>query len=353
MDHQWHGENYAWWNAMKQFTPKTYPCVRVNKAAPPSMDGNLDSVAWNHAPWTDLFLDIEGPGKPQPRFDTRAKMMWDAEALYVGAMLYEPQLVATITEKNAVIFHDNDFEVFIDPDSDNHNYYEFEMNAFNTIWELTLEKPYKDGGPAISPTNLPHLVSSVNINGKLNDPTVKSVGWSVVVRFPFEDLVKFNPRRPTPPRPNDFWRINFSRVQWRYDVTPDGRFVKVNGSREDNWTWSVQGIVDMHRPEMWGYLLFLDSVEAPSTPPSLPDPTHPARTTLMEVYHYQRDFLQYYKRYATSAEELGVQIPEPVTQLTIELTSDGFIATAIQTLDSAGTRKSVHVRQDSLLWSDD
>ena len=45
-------------------------------------------------------------------------------------------------------------QVFIDPDGDNHNYYEFEMNALNTVWELVLRKPYKDGGPCLNPYNL-------------------------------------------------------------------------------------------------------------------------------------------------------------------------------------------------------
>ena len=30
-----------------------------------------------------------------------------------------------------VIFHDNDFEIFLDLDGSNHNYKEFEMNALN------------------------------------------------------------------------------------------------------------------------------------------------------------------------------------------------------------------------------
>ena len=30
-----------------------------------------------------------------------------------------------------VIFHDNDFEIFLDADGSNHNYKEFEMNALN------------------------------------------------------------------------------------------------------------------------------------------------------------------------------------------------------------------------------
>ena len=42
-------------------------------------------------------------------------MLWDDDALYVGAWMEEPQVVATFTEKNSVIFWDNDFEVFINP----------------------------------------------------------------------------------------------------------------------------------------------------------------------------------------------------------------------------------------------
>lgn len=40
----------------------------------------------------------------------------------------EPCVVATLRERNSVIFHDNDFEVFIDPDASNHNYYELEVS---------------------------------------------------------------------------------------------------------------------------------------------------------------------------------------------------------------------------------
>jgi hypothetical protein len=72
------------------------------------IDGKLDEPAWQHAPWTSDFVDIEGAAKPAPRFRTRAKMLWDDEFLYVAAELEEPHIVATITQKNEVIFHDND-----------------------------------------------------------------------------------------------------------------------------------------------------------------------------------------------------------------------------------------------------
>ncbi|CEN48597.1 hypothetical protein CCAN2_1920045 [Capnocytophaga canimorsus] len=50
---------------------------------------------------------------------------------------------ATLKERDTVIFHNNDFEIFLDPDNDSHNYYEFEINALNTVWDLFLTKPYR------------------------------------------------------------------------------------------------------------------------------------------------------------------------------------------------------------------
>ena len=74
-------------------------------------------------------------------------MLWDDQYFYVGAELEEPDVWVTLTEHDSVIFRDNDFEVFIDPNSDNHEYYEFEINALGTFWDLLLPPPYKDGGP--------------------------------------------------------------------------------------------------------------------------------------------------------------------------------------------------------------
>ena len=67
----------------------------------------------------------------------------------VGAELEEPHVWGTLRRHDSVIFHDNDFEVFLDPDGDNHVYGELELNALNTTWDLLLTKPYKDGGRAI------------------------------------------------------------------------------------------------------------------------------------------------------------------------------------------------------------
>ncbi|HEY3787696.1 MAG TPA: carbohydrate-binding family 9-like protein, partial [Urbifossiella sp.] len=99
--------------------PKGYVCYRVR--SPITIDGKAEA-AWADAPWSDSFVDIEGGEKPAPRFKTRMKMLWDDDALYILAELEEPDLWATLEKHDTVIFHDHDFEVFLDPDGDNHNY---------------------------------------------------------------------------------------------------------------------------------------------------------------------------------------------------------------------------------------
>jgi len=128
--------------------PRGYVCYRA--AGPVDINGRLDKAVWQDVPWTDLFVDIEGAARARPRFRTRVKMLWDSEFFYVGAELEEPHVWGTLTQHDSVIFHDNDFEVFIDPNGDNHEYYEFEINALNTGWDLLLPRPYKDGGAARS-----------------------------------------------------------------------------------------------------------------------------------------------------------------------------------------------------------
>ena len=116
--------------AYAQEPPKRYAAHRAPSAM--RIDGRLDEVAWQRAPWTDTFVDIQGAKLPLPRFRTRAKMLWDDEYLYVAAELEEPHVWATLTAHDSVIFRDNDFELFIDPDGDTHEYYELEVNALET-----------------------------------------------------------------------------------------------------------------------------------------------------------------------------------------------------------------------------
>jgi hypothetical protein len=170
-------------------------------------------------------------------------MLWDDQYLYIAAELQEPDLKATITRHDAVIFHDNDFEVFLKPLPEQDGYFEFEMNALNTGWDLYLDKPYRFGGRADNSFELDGLKTAVALHGTLNNSADTDQGWTLEIAIPW---TAFASRQSVPPpQPDTTWRINFSRVEW-----------KPGSPKEDNWVWSPQGVVNMHVPERWGYLVF-------------------------------------------------------------------------------------------------
>ncbi len=236
--------------------------------SPPAIDGSLDDAAWRAAPWTEPFVDIRGEGWPEPRLRTRAKIVWDERFLYVGAELEEPHLWATLAERDAILYREHDFEVFLDPDGDGLAYYELEINALGTEFDLFLDRPYRRKGKADVGWDIEGLRTAVRLDGTLNDPADEDTGWSVEIAIPWSAL--HPPGAPADaavetvaaPRPGDVWRVNFSRVQWPLTVV-DGQYRKVrepadwSDHPEDNWVWSPQGEIDMHIPERWGVVRFV------------------------------------------------------------------------------------------------
>lgn len=327
------------------FDPKHYICHRATE--PLQLDGRLDKSFWTHAPWTDEFVDIEGDLKPLPFKQTRVKMLWDNEYFYFGAEMEEDQIWATLTERDSVIFYDNDFEIFIDPDGDTHNYYEFEMNAFNTIWDLLLPKPYRDGGPPINGWDIRGIRTAVHIVGEVNNPNAVNKGWSIEVAMPW-NVLKECASEGRLPQHGEYWRVNFSRVEWRTEVK-DGKYVKmINPDTntpypEYNWVWSPQGIINMHYPELWGFVVFAgEGQPAPSF--QLPQ-DELIKWELRKLYYRQRQHYANHGRYASSLSELTreeVWSIEPV----IETTSGSFLLSA----KSHDGQQWIRIQEDGKVW---
>jgi len=326
------------WIHMKEITPQKYVCQRTAK--PLEIDGRLDEPAWQGAPWTADFVDIQGAAKPKPRFRTHAKMLWDDAYFYIAAQLEEPHVWATLTNHDAVIFQDPDFEIFIDPNGDNHQYYEIEINALNTEWDLRLRKPYKDGGPALNEWEMPGLKTGVQVNGTINRALDQDQGWTVEIAFPWRALAEFA-GTPCPPKEGDQWRVDFSRVEWQIQIN-DGTYKKVPKTPEDNWVWSPTGIIDMHRPERWGFVQFTHSTE-PGTGFN-ENSANQVKDRLMEIYYAQRAFFERKKHWAKSLKELELSEGPAEITATVRLTPDGYEAAA----HTAGG-KTWRIRQDSLL----
>ncbi len=343
------GDADAWRDKMAPIVPQGYLCRHT--ATPILVDGNLDDAAWADAPWTTDFVDIQGAAKPKPRFRTRAKMLWDDNYLYIAAELEEPHVWATLTQHDSVIFQDPDFEVFINPTGDTHSYYEFEMNALNTGWDLLLEKPYMDQGKPNDAWDIPGLKTAVHVNGTINNPADTDQGWSIEIAFPWKVLSE-HARHSGPPAEGEQWRIDFSRVEWQI-TTDGGVYKKAPRTPKDNWIWSPPGVIDMHRPEMWGLLQFTRQ-PASVTVPVEPIPGKPARDLALEIYYTQHDFWKSHHRWATNLVDLGWKdhpIPTDVEPPLLEPTSDGY---ACSVPFSDGQQHRVwRIRQDRLLKLDE
>ena len=221
------------------------------------VDGIDGEVVWHKAPFTKPFIDIEGI--KQVKFDTRVKMLWDDDYLYIFAKLEEPDIWGDITQRDAVIFYNNDFEIFIDPSCNTRPYGEIEINALGTVWDLLLDKPYRVGGKAINHWNLDQLKTSVEIYGTLNDPADVDSMWTIEMAIPMKALLELKDQPKSLPEEGELWRINFSRVEWEFELSDGVYFRKKENGRplpEYNWVWSNQKVINMHEPEKWGYLQF-------------------------------------------------------------------------------------------------
>jgi len=228
--------------------PEKYMCYRA--AGSIVIDGRIKELSWKRAQWTKYFVDIEGNDvRPEPRFATRAVMVWDDEHFYVAAEFEEPDVWGTLTKRDSRIYDDNDFEVFVKPSEEADCYFEFEMNALNTMWDLLLDKPYYLGGRADSSWDCFDLKHATQVDGTLNWPADVDKGWTLEIAIPWASLGRGGVTGP--PEPGDQWRVNFSRVEYERSLV---------GKYCDNWTWSCQSEINMHIPAFWGFVQFSDIV---------------------------------------------------------------------------------------------
>jgi len=257
-----------------------YTCHRTPESL--AIDGDLTKPAWERTEKSPRFVDVI-TGRPA-MLDTRAAALWDDEYLYIAFWLDEPNVEAHLTERDSIIFLENDIEIFIDGGD---CYYEFEMNALGTIYEVFLiwQDAYQRGGRFDVPEfdlhsgqavsfggnfdrightfwrgahprgnrwafphwDFPGLKVGIQIDGTLNDPLVADKGWTVELAFPWSGMTWLADDRTLPPSEGDIWKLLFARYE------------KLNLMGNDvhtGWTWTRIGTMDNHAPECFTQLHF-------------------------------------------------------------------------------------------------
>jgi len=255
-------------------------CARLKR--PPVLDGDLGKQEWAAAEKSGRFVDIV---TGEPAFlDTRIAARWDERALYLAFWVQEPAVTASLTERDSLIWFDNDIEVFFDGED---CYYEFEMNAFGTIYEVffvyqdahkkgsrfdipefdlqtrdvDVLSGFQDAGRfrkhrrgrrwAFMDWDFPGLESRVKVDGRINDTTHLDRGWTAELAFPWDGFRTLSPGKSFPPKPGDSLRFQCFRFQAL-------RFHGKTIPESIGWALNEHGSYDSHIPENFAVLHFRD-----------------------------------------------------------------------------------------------
>jgi len=259
-----------------------FTCYRTNQ--PIQIDGNLNKPVWSKAPKSGRFVDMAS-GNPG-FYDTRMSALWDDTNLYIAFWVEEPFIDAHYTERDSIIFQENDVEVFIDGED---CYYELELNAIGTLYEVFFiwRDAYKRGGHfdlpefdvherqaytfggdydrnptsfwkgthprgirwAFTDWDFPGVQIATQIDGTLNDDSDIDRGWTAEIALPWAGMNHLANGRSLPPKDNDTWRMFFGRFQKLMNA---GKEVQPHPA----WALSSHGFYDTHQPDRFPYVTF-------------------------------------------------------------------------------------------------
>ena len=295
-----------------------------------TIDGKVNEDSWKQVPWTCDFQDIEGEMKEVPLYRTRVKMLWDDQRLYILAELTEPHIWGYYKQHDKIVYHENDFEVFIDPNGDTHEYFEIEINAQNTVFDLFMTKPYRDGGIPLITWDIKDFQSAVYVNGTVNDFSQTDEKWTVEMAVPFEAL-RLGVHTQVP-KEGTSWKLNFSRVQWQTEIV-DGKYKRKRDEKtgrilpEDNWVWSPIGVINMHYPERWGLVKFTELIAGENSVSFHMPEEEKLADYLWLLYYKQNKYKTENKIFASTLKQLDFpQMPAEGIDVSMQATDFQFSA---------------------------
>lgn len=237
------------------YIPRYYVIYRATDRV--TIDGDIHEKAWQDAKWFDPFVDHQYPYAPNPWKTTRVKMIYDDDFVYVAAQLQEENVWAHLSKRDAIVYYDNDFEIFLDPTANGINYFEFEMNALNTMFDMWHELDNWRGAYADPVFDSRGMRHAVKVDGTLNYHYDVDNGWNVEVKIPLKELKEWNTAMQVPIQRGDMWRFNFSRVQYMHVYTQLFPYLLPYSPCED-WVLGPTDTGDLHIPELWPFAVFSD-----------------------------------------------------------------------------------------------
>lgn len=196
------------------------PPVEVNayKAEtdePIIIDGQLTEQSWANAKWTKRWMDPLGRTLKNKRYrgkipNTRAKLIWQPDALYIAIEAIDKDIWATLTKRDSNTWEEEVVEVFLDPDGDKRNYLELQVTPANVVFDARFAYRRSDLKTARA-WDYQGWVTKVHIDGTLNDRQDRDRKYVVEMKLPLKTIPGAPKQLKINARP---WRINMFRFDW-------------------------------------------------------------------------------------------------------------------------------------------
>ncbi len=171
----------------------TQPPVQAKRATQPVViDGLLSDAAWDSATPIEAFTQQDPDQGAAPRNRTVVRLLYDDEAIYVGARMYDssPDSIVSRLSRRDGGTRSDDFGIHLDPYHDKRTGYYFHINAAGVLSDGTI---FNDGWDDDSWDG----VWSAQCKRD-------SEGWTAEMRIPFSQL-RYTAAPPV------VWGVNFTR----------------------------------------------------------------------------------------------------------------------------------------------
>ncbi len=184
----------------KQEAPSAPRLEAARREGEVTVDGSLDEEAWQGAPVATGFVQGEPEEGAEPVQPTEVRVLFDGEAIYVGARMHEPSAAAVADQ---LVRRDEDgqydyIEVGFDPNLDQQTAYVFRLGASGVERDAFIV----EGGGGFGDDG----GGGVNWNAVWSSAArIDSAGWTAEMRIPLSEI------RFESGSGSQTWGLNFER----------------------------------------------------------------------------------------------------------------------------------------------
>jgi len=235
-------------NLFGQISKKEITATRIEK--PPKIDGKLDDDAWINIPEATDFFQYEPFNDRPASLPSSVKLIYDNNAIYIGAKLFDPHPDSILTElgiRDANNLNADQFSIDINPYNDGVNGFTFKVSASGVQTDINRSGrgPRGSGGGGTR--------GDINWDAVWDsDVEISEDGWSIEIQIPYSAL-RF------PDKDVQEWAINFWRDLRRYTELSSWNFVDRQVRNQMNYLGLIKGIEGVKPPLRLAFFPYLST----------------------------------------------------------------------------------------------